>query len=164
MFKRFDPSTSCSTSTPIKTSVQRAIKNQILTAHPNISEEDIEEIIPKKQPLIQYKAGQHAFLYCTRNPVTNSDEPIFFQDRDGPVMPTLKLVHRYPDLGWTVVKVDKGAIPFILGGANIMCPGLTNKGGDAGNGLKEGSGVVILAENKESAIAVGILKMSSDDM
>ena len=164
MFKRFDASTSCSTSTPIKTSAQRAIKAQILAAHPNIAEADLEEIIPKKTPLIQYKAGQHAYLYCTRNPETNSDVPIFFQDRDGPVLPTLKLVHMYPDLGWTMVKVDKGAIPFIIGGANIMCPGLTNKGGDAGNGLEKGSGVVILAENKENAIAVGILKMSSDDM
>jgi len=28
------------------------------------------------------------------------------------------------------VQVDKGAIRFILGGAHIMCPGLTSKGGD----------------------------------
>jgi len=27
------------------------------------------------------------------------------------------------------VQVDKGAIRFVLGGANIMCPGLTSKGG-----------------------------------
>lgn len=27
-------------------------------------------------------------------------------------------------------KVDRGAIKFVLAGANIMCPGLTSKGGD----------------------------------
>jgi len=27
------------------------------------------------------------------------------------------------------VQVDKGAIRFVLGGANIMCPGLTSRGG-----------------------------------
>jgi PUA domain protein len=26
-------------------------------------------------------------------------------------------------------QVDKGAIKFVLSGANIMCPGLTSKGG-----------------------------------
>lgn len=28
------------------------------------------------------------------------------------------------------VQVDRGAIKFVLAGANIMCPGLTSKGGD----------------------------------
>ncbi len=71
--------------------------------------------------------------------------------------------------------MDKGAIPFILGGANIMCPGLTNPGGkmpedeedESGNvvpGLKEGDGVVIYAEGKEYAIAVGVMKMSSAEV
>lgn len=27
------------------------------------------------------------------------------------------------------VRVDRGAIKFVLSGANIMCPGLTSKGG-----------------------------------
>ena len=56
------------------------------------------------------------------------DEPIFFQHRDGPILPTLKFVHKYPEVKFTSVTVDKGAIPFVLGGANIMCPGLTNVG------------------------------------
>lgn len=56
------------------------------------------------------------------------DEPIFFQHRDGPILPTLRFVHMYPGVEFTRVTVDKGAIPFILGGANIMCPGLTNVG------------------------------------
>lgn len=66
--------------------------------------------------------------------------------------------------------VDQGAIPFILGGANIMCPGLTNPGGempedeDDAPGLKEGDGVVIYAEGKEHALAVGVMKMSSAQM
>ena len=65
-------------------------------------------------------------LYCRH--VDGVDEPIFFQHRDGPILPTLKFVHKYPEVKFTSVTVDKGAIPFVLGGANIMCPGLTNVG------------------------------------
>ena len=103
-------------------------------------------------------------------------EPSFFQSRDGPVLPSLKLVHQYPQLEFTKVTVDRGAIPFILGGANIMCPGLTNTGGfmpedgvgggEGGDGfpkdgLEKGAGVVIYAEGKELALAVGVMKLSS---
>jgi len=40
------------------------------------------------------------------------------------------------------VQVDKGAIRFVLGGANIMCPGLTSKGGKMEDELPEGTAVV----------------------
>jgi PUA domain protein len=37
-----------------------------------------------------------------------------------------------------IVQVDRGAIKFILGGANIMCPGLTSAGGKMDSPLEEG--------------------------
>ena len=103
------------------------------------------------------------------------DVPVLFQHRDGPILPALKqLVHQYSgQLDFRQVTVDKGAIPFILGGANIMCPGLTKNPGsvmppdDNDNdtpGLAEGQGVVIYAEGKEYAIAVGVMTMSSADV
>ena len=103
------------------------------------------------------------------------DVPVLFQHRDGPILPALKqLVHQYSgQLDFRQVTVDKGAIPFILGGANIMCPGLTKNPGsvmppdDDDNdtpGLAEGQGVVIYAEGKEYAIAVGVMTMSSADV
>mmetsp|Transcript_22289 Transcript_22289/g.27322 ORF Transcript_22289/g.27322 Transcript_22289/m.27322 type:complete len:205 (+) Transcript_22289:108-722(+) len=175
MFKRFDPSTDISTSTQVKASVQRGIKAQILKSHPNIDEELLDLLLPKKPPLMQYKVGPHLMLY-SRLPqsqeedddVSAGHEPVFFQSRDGPVLPTLRLVHKYyPDFKFTRVTVDKGAIPFVIGGANIMCPGLTNPGGsmpeDDGDkvGLEKGDGVVIFAEGKEHALAIGTMKMSS---
>ncbi|KAI2511310.1 putative RNA-binding Domain in PseudoUridine synthase and Archaeosine transglycosylase [Fragilaria crotonensis] len=69
----------------------------------------------------------------------------------------------------TSVTVDKGAIPF-CGGANIMCPGLTNPGSympedtEDGPGVAKGAGVVIFAEGKEYAIAVGVMVMSSAEI
>ena len=180
MFRKFDPSADVSTSTQVKASVQRAIRSQIKEAHPALTDELLDELLPKKHPLVQYKVGPHMMLYCRhvehedRSP---TDEPMFFQQRDGPILPTLKMIHQYPSLELTSVTVDKGAIPYLLGGANIMCPGLTNPGGEMPPdgfeqdehgfdkpGLSKGDGVVIYAEGKEHAIAVGVMAMSSAEM
>jgi PUA domain protein len=190
MFRRFDPLADVSTSTQVKASVQRSIKTQIAKAHPHITEEILEELLPKKNPLVQYKVGPHLILYCRKiqrqadddeddddDVAIPSQEPMFFQHRDGPILPTLKLVHMYPALQFTKVSVDKGAIPFLLGGAHVMCPGLTNTGGimppdgeekDVDGfdkpGLQKGDGVVVYAEGKEYALAVGVMTMSSSEM
>ena len=47
---------------------------------------------------------------------------------DDPSTPHLKLVHQYPTL-FTRVRVDRGAIRFVLSGATLMVPGLTSPGG-----------------------------------
>ncbi len=39
--------------------------------------------------------------------------------------PSLRLVHKYPNM-YPKFQVDKGAIKFVLKGANVMCKGLTN--------------------------------------
>ena len=42
MFKKFDPSNDVSTSTQVKASVQRALKSQIMEAHPKITDEMLD--------------------------------------------------------------------------------------------------------------------------
>jgi len=42
----------------------------------------------------------------------------------------------------TTVQVDRGAIKFVLSGANIMCPGMTSKGGKLEQDFKTGTPVV----------------------
>ncbi len=64
----------------------------------------------------------------------------------------------------TKLQVDKGAIKFVLSGANIMCPGLTSPGAKMETDVGEGQCVAITAEGKEHATAIGITKMSTDDM
>ncbi|KPM06883.1 PUA domain-containing protein [Sarcoptes scabiei] len=63
-----------------------------------------------------------------------------------------------------LMQVDKGAITFVLSGANIMCPGLTSKGAIMTDGLQQDTIVTVVAENKQNAIAVGILKMSVENI
>lgn len=63
------------------------------------------------------------------------------------------------------LQVDKGAIKFILGGANIMCPGFTSPGGKLPKiNIEAESPVAIYVEGKEHAIAVGLTKMSTDQI
>ena len=60
--------------------------------------------------------------------------------------------------------VDKGAIKFVISGAQIMCPGLTSAGARIEVTLDAGAIVAILAEGKENALAIGTLIMSTNDM
>lgn len=62
------------------------------------------------------------------------------------------------------VQVDTGAIKFVLGGANIMCRGITSAGGAMPVELPAGAPVAIYAEGKEHAIAVGTMAMSTADV
>lgn len=60
-------------------------------------------------------------------------------------------------------QVDKGAIPFVIGGANVMCRGLTSPGGIVPD-CKAGTPVAILAEGKTHILAIGQTTMSGGEM
>ena len=62
------------------------------------------------------------------------------------------------------LRVDKGAIKFVFGGANIMCPGLTSSGATLHDEVPEDTPVAIYAQGKTHALAVGLTKMSTADM
>jgi PUA domain protein len=118
------------------------------------------------------------------NVIAMNGELLFFNYFDGPYYPTLKLLHRCKCVPMSIVcrritnnlsnkidpdilpkvQVDRGAIKFVLQGANIMCPGLTSKGGRLDVDLPEGAVVCIMAEGKEHALGVGLLKMSTEQM
>jgi PUA domain protein len=177
----------------------------------------MDEILPKKASLKSIKLGGHATLYVVES------TPLFFQP-DGPghppLLPHLRLVHRFPGL-FPSIRIDRGAIRFVLSGATLMAPGLTSKGGrlpsprdppppppkvekapaaergeggdeeegdddddddddddtaerrieihaDAegrwGRELDAGEPVVVMAEGKEEACAVGILAMGTREI
>ncbi len=93
------------------------------------------------------------------------DQVVIFQNFDE-IYPALQVVQKYPSL-FPVVQVDRGAIKFVLSGANIMCPGLTSKGArlpDKEESLEKGAIVIVNAEGKEHAMAVGKLVMSTEEI
>lgn len=66
-----------------------------------------------------------------------------------------------------MVKVDRGAIRFLLAGAHMMCPGFTSPGGylpPAPAALPAGTPVAIHAEGKEHALGIGITKLGTEEM
>ncbi|KAK6539690.1 translation machinery-associated protein 20 [Orbilia ellipsospora] len=156
MFKK---PVSASGKTKIKSSVQRNIRQKICEQFPLLAP-NIDDVLPKKAQLDLIKAPDKISLYALDNQV------LFFQHHDDAIMPHLKVVHKYPQC-FPTVQVDRGAIRFILGGAQLMCPGLTSPGAKlppAEENIPEGTVVVINAEGKENACMVGVLKMSSEDI
>eukprot|EP01135_Chromosphaera_perkinsii_P000602 Nk52_evm5s136 gene=Nk52_evmTU5s136 len=138
----------------VKSSVGRGIRKKILEQYPML-EEVIDDLMPKKSPIILVKCHDHI------NIVAVGGEMLFFNERDGPYYPLLKILHKYPNI-LPHQQVDRGAIQFVLSGANIMCPGLTSPGAKLTEDLPEGTIVAVMCEGKKHAIAVGLMKMSSE--
>lgn len=145
------------TRTNVKSSVQRGLKQKFVSQFSDL-ESSIDDIIPKKSQVELLKCEDKIQLYVCDN------EVVFYQQFDE-LIPSLRLVHKYPS-AFPRVKVDRGAIKFVLSGANIMCPGLTSAGAELPEapGLEADTIVAIYAEGKEHALAIGKLLMSTEDI
>ncbi|KAK3249333.1 hypothetical protein CYMTET_41237 [Cymbomonas tetramitiformis] len=158
MFKKFTREESVTALNQAKSSVARAIKTKIAEQFPYLEDNGIlDQLMPKKMPIYVAKCAGHIGLVVVDN------QPLFFNNRDGVYFPTLRLLMRYP-LMMPRLRVDRGAIKFVLSGANIMCPGLTSEGATMHNELGEGAPVAIYAEGKEHGLALGMTAMSTADM
>ncbi|GAX82218.1 hypothetical protein CEUSTIGMA_g9646.t1 [Chlamydomonas eustigma] len=157
LFKKFSRE-DISSSSQVKASIARGIRSSIAQQYPWLEEHGvIEVLIPKKDPMIVGKMMGHVQVVLMDN------VPLFFQERDGPWCPTLRVLHQYPDM-MPKLRADKGAIKFVLSGANIMCPGLTSPGATMHSEVDANTAVAIYAEGKEHAMAVGLTKMSTTEM
>lgn len=155
MFKKFS-SESISSNTQVKSSVAKGIRNTIVDLYPGI-EPYIEELIPKKAAVYLVKCQDFITAVMVDNQL------LFVNHENGPWLPSLRVLHKYPDMMKTL-QVDKGAIKFVIAGANIMCPGLTSPGALIKEDLPKDTPVAIYAEGKEHALAIGITTMSTDDI
>ena len=132
------------------------IKNGLVKSCPAI-EEFIEELFPKKSEVygMRLKSNDKVELAIV-------DDIVICYKKGKEFVPTLWLLHQYPHI-LPKFQVDKGAIRFVLSGANIMCPGLTSPGGSMED-VEAGSLIAIHAEGKTHAIAVGATTMSSKEI
>lgn len=166
--------------------MQRGLRQSLLTTYPLLTPH-IDEVLPKKAALEQMKLPDRASLYVIEG------QPVFFQaDGVDVLLPHLRLVHRFPH-AFPTVRIDRGAIRFVLGGATLMAPGLTSRGGrlprphprpapppdrplpegvpDEGpdeegrwsRELEKGEPVVVAAEGKEEICMVGVLAMGTKE-
>eukprot|EP00388_Colpodella_angusta_P019657 GDKJ01049170.1.p1 GENE.GDKJ01049170.1~~GDKJ01049170.1.p1 ORF type:complete len:183 (+),score=46.10 GDKJ01049170.1:25-573(+) len=155
MFRKFGPG-NVSSSNIMKSSAQRNVRQQIIEDYPRISEV-IDEILPKKAQLYLAKCSEGVSVVCING------EALFFQQKDGPWIPTLRLLHKYPSL-MPRMRVDAGGFKFVMKGANVMCPGLTSAGGQMEE-VEEGEIVQILLEGcGMEAAAIGCMIMSTQQI
>ena len=75
----------------------------------------MDKIWPKKANFQVGKQKPHNIIYFVNN------EPCFIEPKDGPLVPHIKLLHKYPMILPTC-QVDKGGIKHVISGANIMIP------------------------------------------
>ncbi|CAO1381462.1 unnamed protein product [Diamesa tonsa] len=156
MFKKFDEKESVSGMMQLKSSVQKGIRTKLLEQYPHI-DQNIDSILPKKDSFRIVKCHDHIELL-----VNSAGDQLFFRHREGQWMPTLKLYHKFP-VFLPKQQVDKGAIRFVLSGANIMCPGLTSPGASM-TPVEKGTVVAIMAEGKENCLAIGLTTLSTEDI
>lgn len=157
MFKKFED-TDISTTVQLKSSVQKNIKAKLVEQFPNLAKY-ADVIMPKKEQLRVAKCPDHIEILVT----STNGAHLFYRQREGPYFPALRLIHQYPDIAPTM-QVDRGAIKFVLSGANIMCPGLTSPGGRVPDEIEAEQVVTIMAEDKQHALAIGLTKLSGKDM
>lgn len=158
MFKKFTREEGISNLNQVKTSVVRGIRSKVCDSYPWMEETGvIDVVLPRKEPVMLAKCQGHMQLVMVHG------TPVFFAQRDGPWFPTLRLLHQYPDM-MPKLRADRGAIKFVLSGANIMCPGLTSPGATMHDELEADSPVAIYAEDKVHAMAIGITKLSTEEM
>ncbi|KAI0850554.1 translation machinery-associated protein [Daldinia vernicosa] len=159
----------------LKSSVQRSLRQSLLSTYPLLNPY-IDEILPKKGSLEAMKLPDRCTLYVL------DSQPLFFQQDTTTLLPHLRLVHRFPD-AFPSIRIDRGAIRFVLSGATLMAPGLTSAGGRLPSGvsteegkegldederwtreLEKGEPVVVRAEGKLEACAVGFLVMGTKEV
>lgn len=85
-------------------------------------------------------------------------EPWFFYHQDI-LLPTLKLLLQKPDL-LPKITVDMGAIKFVVNGADIMRPGITN----IQDSIEQNQFVVIIDENNHKPLCVGKALLNTQEM
>ena len=99
-----------------------------------------EEIKESKSPPILYK-GEEPFLII----------------KEKKYLPHLKSI---PESEYKSVYVDKGAIPFILKGADLMRPGIRK----IDENFAKGEIIMIKDETHKKTIALGFVLLSSEEM
>ncbi|KAJ5079253.1 mct-1 protein [Anaeramoeba ignava] len=140
-----------------KTSVKKKMKQQLLNQYPSL-ETFIQDLFQKKNSIVVIKCSNKIQLFAFNNTV------LFFSIRDGPFFPTLKLLHSYPDI-LPPIQVDEGAIRHIIGGADVMIPGLISKGGKLPEeNIPKGSMIAIMAEDKKHALGIGVLEVETSQI
>ena len=109
-FKKFSQEEHVASMARVKSSKARKILSALKEEY-ELLEDTIEEMWPdKKTPVIIAECRNKMQL------IVRDGLPIFYKPRDGRWVPSLRFLYKYPGI-IKAVRVDKGAIRFVLRGA-----------------------------------------------
>jgi PUA-domain protein len=86
-----------------------------------------------------------------------NNEPCFFYYKDKPV-PTLRYLQTHERL--KKITVDMGAVKFVVNGADIMRPGIT----EIEEGINKDEFIVIIDQNNKKPLSVGIAQLGTKEL
>ncbi|MDP3989934.1 MAG: RNA-binding protein [archaeon] len=87
--------------------------------------------------------------------VNNKPQFFYYEQK---IVPTLHLLQERIVL--PTITVDMGAIKFVINGADIMRPGIT----EISEGIKKDDFIVIIDQNNHKPLAVGIALLETDEI
>ena len=136
----------------LKTSLVSKVKDSAIKAMPRLVE-IIDEIFPKKTPVIIHHLNDHATMYSVNGRI------MLIQLGNGTIFPHLWLPIEYPGLLRSVYCFDE-AVSAILRGANLMARGTFG----ADETFNKGEIVQICLADEKTPFAVGIMVMSGEQV
>ena len=121
----------------------------------------IKEISNQYPDIVQHIAKEISFhiLYNEIELFASQDDYLFFR-YDNLLVPTLQLLRRLSikEISIPVVRVDLGAVKYLINGADVFRPGITDY-----QSFKQNN-VLIVLNPQDSVLCVGLALLDSDKM
>ncbi|XP_063706221.1 eukaryotic translation initiation factor 2D [Culicoides brevitarsis] len=148
----------------LKGSDKKRLKSRVLSAFPNLKDEEFSNVLSNKATVSSVKAVTHneenILIY------TIDKQPFFFEIvSSGKLLPTVYALWKFPDM-IPCFSTHSDVLPKLANGADLMIPGVVKSGGDLkswGSYKKDDIFGINLTSNK-AVIAVGLLAHSSQDL
>ncbi|XP_063237573.1 eukaryotic translation initiation factor 2D [Bacillus rossius redtenbacheri] len=147
----------------LKASERKRFFLDVLKSFPQLTAEELQNVIPNKEVIITMKVqthgGQIVLVYCVlKDPLVFEIEKVMF--------PTVYMLWKFPNLLHTFTTWPD-VLPRVLGGADLMLPGIVLKNGahiNAYGKLSKGDRIAVNMTTNKAPFAVGKAALSSYDM
>ncbi|EFA12044.2 eukaryotic translation initiation factor 2D isoform X2 [Tribolium castaneum] len=146
--------------TQMKGSDRKTIRERFLQTFPNLTEVDLELVIPKKETVSAIK------IVTEGNEVVNVYSvqrcPFAFEIQ-GVIFPTVFTLWKLP-LMLQAFTTHSDVVQFLYGGADLMLPGVVTPPGAKYGNLPRGAMAYVNVTEDIAAVAVGVTAQSSSEM
>ncbi|XP_017483706.1 PREDICTED: eukaryotic translation initiation factor 2D isoform X2 [Rhagoletis zephyria] len=148
---------------PLKGSESKRLRQRVENTFPDSTPEEISILIPSKSAVTQLKLTTHGGMQT--NVFCVDKLPMFFELESGELAPTLYALWLVSTL-LPYFTTFRDVLPKLSNGADLMLPGVVPKGTGMNmyGRYRQGQLMAVNLVSNESAVAVGYLPRSSDDL